>query len=57
MEGEIHLDPGRGPWSQIVFDEIKTKEVIARAGWEDCSNTAAALSRLFPDEMEEGRAS
>ena len=23
VEGEKQLDPGRGPWSQIVFDEIR----------------------------------
>jgi hypothetical protein len=27
------LSPGRGPWSQIVFDEIARKDDITRSGW------------------------
>jgi hypothetical protein len=34
VEGEKQLDPGRGPWSQIVFDEMKERDEITRTGWE-----------------------
>jgi hypothetical protein len=33
-EGEAPLDPGRGPWSEIVFREIAERDDITRAGWE-----------------------
>src|SRR5258708_6172401 len=45
VEGEIQLDPGRGPWSQIVFDEIKTKEEITRAGWEGLLEHCCSLEQ------------
>jgi len=47
-EGEIQLDPGRGPWSQIVFDEIKTKEEITRAGWEGLLEHCRSLEPAVP---------
>jgi hypothetical protein len=47
-EGEIQLEPGRGPWSQIVFDEIKTKEEIARAGWEGLFEHCRSLEPAAP---------
>lgn len=48
VEGEIQLEPGRGPWSQIVFDEIKTKEEIARAGWEGLLEHCRSLEQAVP---------
>ena len=48
VEGEIQLDPGRGPWSQTVFDEIETKEEIARAGWEGLLEHCRALEQTVP---------
>src|ERR1017187_637129 len=34
VEGEKQLDAGRGPWSQVVFDEIKSiPDDITRLGW------------------------
>ena len=48
MEGEGQLDPGRGPWSQIVFDEIKTKEEITHAGWEGLLEHCRGLEQAVP---------
>jgi hypothetical protein len=48
VEGEIQLEPGRGPWSQIVFDGIKTKEEITRAGWEGLLEHCRALEQAVP---------
>jgi hypothetical protein len=31
--GDKEFSPGRGPWSQIVFDEIAGKDDITRSGW------------------------
>jgi hypothetical protein len=33
VDGGKTLNPGRGPWSQIVFDEIAAKDDITRSGW------------------------
>lgn len=48
VEGEIQLDAGRGPWSQIVFDEIKTKDEITRAGWEGLLEHCRGLEPTVP---------
>ncbi len=48
IEGEKQLDPGRGPWSQIVFDEIKTKEPITRSGWETFLEHCKSLQQPTP---------
>ena len=48
VEGEKQLDPGRGPWSQIVFDEINAKEEIARAGWEGLLEHCRSLEQTVP---------
>jgi len=50
VEGEKQLDPGRGPWSQIVFDEIKTKEEITRSGWEGLLEHCQSLELAVPGE-------
>jgi hypothetical protein len=33
VDGDKQFSPGRGPWSQIVFDEIAAKDDITRSGW------------------------
>ena len=48
VEGEMELDPGRGPWSQIVFDEIKTKDEITRSGWEGLLEHCRSLEQAAP---------
>jgi hypothetical protein len=48
VEGEIQLAPGRGPWSQIVFDEINAKEEITRAGWEGLLEHCRSLEQTVP---------
>jgi Domain of unknown function (DUF4132) len=48
MEGEKQLDPGRGPWSQIVFDEIENKEPITRSGWEALLEHCKSLQQPTP---------
>jgi hypothetical protein len=34
VEGDKQLDAGRGPWSQIVFDEIAAKDNITASAWQ-----------------------
>jgi hypothetical protein len=48
VEGERQLDPGRGPWSQIVFDEIREKDDITRAGWEGLLEHCRLLEQTVP---------
>jgi hypothetical protein len=48
VEGEIQLAPGRGPWSQMVFDEINAKEEIERAGWEGLLEHCRSLEQTVP---------
>lgn len=48
VEGEKQLDPGRGPWSQIVFDEIAGKADITRAGWEGLLEHCRTLEQAVP---------
>ena len=48
VEGEKQLDPGRGPWSQMVFDEIKGKDEITRAGWEGLLEHCRVLEQTVP---------
>ena len=56
VEGEIQLEPGRGPWSQIVFDEIKKKEEITRAGWEGLLEHCRSLEQAAPGAKWKKRA-
>jgi hypothetical protein len=56
VEGEIRLDPGRGPWLQTVFDEIETKEEIARAGWEALLEHCRGLEQTVPGAKWKKRA-
>jgi hypothetical protein len=48
VEGDKQLDQGRGPWSQIVFDEIKAKEPIIRSGWETLLEHCKLLQQPTP---------
>ena len=48
VQGEKQLDPGRGPWSQIVFEEIKGKDEITRAGWEGLLEHCRVLEQSVP---------
>jgi hypothetical protein len=48
VEGELQLDPGRGPWSQIVFTEIAEKDDITRAGWEGLLDHCRTLEQTVP---------
>jgi hypothetical protein len=48
VEGEKQLDQGRGPWSQILFDEIKAKEPITRSGWEALLEHCKSLQQPTP---------
>lgn len=48
VEGEKQLDAGCGPWSQIVFDEVKGYEELARAGWEALLEHCRALEQTVP---------
>jgi hypothetical protein len=46
--GERWIEPDRGPWSQIVFDEIHAKGEIARAGWEALLEHCRSLEQTVP---------
>jgi len=48
VEGEIRLGPGRGPWLQIVFDEINMKDEITRSGWEGLLEHCRVLEQAMP---------
>src|SRR5713101_4238442 len=50
VEGEKQLDPGRGPWSQMVFDEVKDEDEdeITRTGWEALLEHCRALEQTAP---------
>ena len=56
VEGEKTLDPGRGPWSQIVFDEIAGREPITRAGWEGLLEHCRSLEQTVPGSKWRKRA-
>lgn len=55
-EGEKQLDPGQGPWSQLVFDELKTKETILRSGWEALLAHCKTLEPAAPSAKWKKRA-
>jgi Domain of unknown function (DUF4132) len=46
--GEQLLDPGRGPWTQTVFDEIRAKDEITRASWAGLLEHCRALEQAVP---------
>ena len=47
-EGEEELEPGRGPWSQIVFEEIAAKDDITRSAWLGLLEHCGALEQTVP---------
>ncbi len=57
VEGEKQLDPGRGPWSQVVFDQVKGKDEISRTGWEGLLEHCRALEQTVPGTKWKKRAS
>ena len=56
VAGEKPLDPGRGPWSQIVFDEVKGYEEFARIGWEWLLEHCRSLEQTVPGAKWNNRA-
>jgi hypothetical protein len=48
VEGEKDFDPGRGPWSQIVFDEIAAKDDITASAWLGLLDHCRALEQTVP---------
>jgi hypothetical protein len=48
VEGEKQLDPGRGPWSQVVFDEISGKDGITGSRWQGLLEHGRALEQTVP---------
>ena len=56
MAGEKEPNPGRGPWSQIVFEEIAGKDDITRAGWEGLLEHCGALEQTVPSTKWKARA-
>jgi hypothetical protein len=48
VEGEKQRDAGRGPWSQIVFDEVKENDELARSGWESLLEHCRSLEQTVP---------
>jgi Domain of unknown function (DUF4132) len=51
VEGEKEFDPGRGPWSQIVFDEIAAKDEITASAWRGLLEHCRALEQTVPGTM------
>jgi hypothetical protein len=48
VEGQTELSPGRGPWSQIVFEEIANKDAITRSGWLGLLEHCHSLEQTTP---------
>jgi len=57
VEGEKQLDPGRGPWSQIVFDEIAAKDAITMSGWQGLLEHCRILEQAVPGAKWKRRSS
>jgi hypothetical protein len=55
-EDEKRPDPGRGPWSQIVFEEIHAKNEITRSGWEALLQHCWELEQAAPGKKWNTRA-
>jgi hypothetical protein len=56
VEGEKQLDPGRGPWSQIVFDEIAAKDDITASAWRGLLEHCFQLEQTVPGSKWKKRA-
>jgi hypothetical protein len=48
VEGEKQLDPGRGPWSQLVFEELAKVDDVTRAGWQGLLEHCRLLEQTVP---------
>jgi hypothetical protein len=48
VEGERPLDQGRGPWSQMVFDEIAGTDDMTRFGWQALLEHCRTLEQTVP---------
>jgi uncharacterized protein DUF4132 len=48
VEGEKQPEPGRGPWSQIVFGQIAAKETITASGWQALLEHCRTLEQTIP---------
>jgi hypothetical protein len=55
-EGDKQLDPGRGPWSQIVFDELQQTEPITQAAWFGLLEHCKSLQQTAPSGKWKKRA-
>ncbi|HEV3063268.1 MAG TPA: DUF4132 domain-containing protein [Vicinamibacterales bacterium] len=56
VEGEKTFDQGRGPWSQMVFDEIAGTDDITRFGWQALLEHCRALEQTVPGTTWKARA-
>jgi hypothetical protein len=56
VEGEKPLDQGRGPWSQMVFDEIAGTDDISRFGWHALLEQCRTLEQTVPGAGWKARA-
>jgi hypothetical protein len=56
VEGEKQLEPGRGPWSRIVLEEIAAKDDITRAGWDGLLEHCRELEQAVPGAKWKKRA-
>ena len=57
VEGEKQLDAGRGPWSQIVFDEIAAQDAITESGWQGLLEHCRTLEQNVPGAKWKKRSS
>jgi len=48
VDGEKGLEPGRGPWSQIVFEEIAAKDSVTGAAWRGLLEHCQELEQAVP---------
>jgi hypothetical protein len=48
VAGEKELDPGRGPWSKIVFEEIASYEETTSSGWQGLLEHCWILEQAVP---------
>ena len=46
--GEARPEPGRGPWSQIVYNELRTLDDVSRAGWHSLLEHCVGLQQSVP---------
>jgi hypothetical protein len=54
--GEKPLDQGRGPWSQMVFDEVERTDDITRFGWHALLEQCRTLEQTVPGATWKARA-